>query len=1832
MRGNYVVATPGKYTINLTSQDGFIFGIGNGAVRVSGVNVNAPGSTVFSHYPIMGANNGPSTGAANPIVVNFPVAGSYAYEFDYQSGTGGALSLAAPVRPLYNLLVTATGSANQVLGQMASYTVQATDETGAPMANLPVTVQVTGRNQNVLNATTDATGKATVSYAAVFAGIDYLQAQATFGGLGMYSNQSPVSWAAAANSPNAPQITTNGDRQLRLPLTGTYTATVTDPQAPAGGAISVKWTQTGGPATVQIASPTQTSTVVTFPIPGIYTLQITATDTLGTSSLTVGPIEVLAQDTRSVPQGWLDGISNPQLVTGQLPVNLIPGETLTSGTLLLYPVNNTSGVIELDPNRAITLKSPTTGSGTLATIDTTLLANGPYYILLQATDTTGKTMSSGMSIVVGGDYKPGRVTTTVTDLVVPAPGLPIQISRTYDSLVRSTSSDFGYGWTLGVNVQLSVSATNDVTLTINGQRRTFYYTPYLVGYQLPDGTFAPNLLGVNFAAYTPEPGFFGTLTVGNGGSNLLGSNTGCLFDWIVKSADGVYFCYNNVGTYSPGSYVYTDPYGRVYSINRDGGLNSIKDIAGNTLTVAPTGITGSNGLKVRFVRDAQGRITKITDPLEKDYLYSYDGAGNLASVTYPGVATAAQYTYDATHLYTGGTDPRGNALPSTTYFTDGKLKSTTVKPDAQTSYVTSYAYGTTPVTITYADNSTASGLATAITNPDNTTTTVVYDSYGKIISSTDPLLHTTLTKYDASHNVASVTDPLGHTTRYTYDGNGNRTSVTYPATPASVNTTSYTTYNAAGEPVSTKDENGNVRNFTYDANYWPKLASDTIGPVVSFTFNANGTMASKAVGWDLSTTAGKSTAYSYDAYGNLTGETDALGRTTSYVYDTLGRKTSMTPPGATATTYQYDALGHVTTMTVPLGRVTTYTYDNNGNKLTETDANNHTTTYEYDALNRVKTVTYPDTKTTTYTYDFRNNAIDTVDQAQRTTHDVYDAAGRLTSVTMAFGTADAATTSYSYYDDGRKHTEVGPLGASQTTTYNYDAAGRLTSTVDAQSHNTKYGYDDAGNQVSVTDPNNHITQQQYDARRRLKKTIYNDSTTTQYEYDGPGNLASVTDQAGKKVQYTYDAANQLASVIQTNHPDPVHNTTLYGYDPLGNLATLTDANTHQTQNGFDMLSQLKTEQMPGGQTQTRTYDAAGNLKSLTDYNGHTTTYTYDAMNRLLTKVPDPSLGEPTVSFTYTATGKRESMTDASGTTTYTYDNMDRLKTKATPPGTLTYTYDTAGNVASMNSSNANGVSVAYTYDSLNRLATVVDNRLPVGQNTTTYSYDPASNLATVTYPNGLSSTFGYDTLNRMTDLNGYHYQLGATGNRQYATEPGGRRVDWTYDGIYRLTNETISLDPRGKNGAVGYTLDAVGNRLSETSSLPGIPTTSFTYDVNDRIQSTEQYDPNGNTTISGSRTFAYDFENRLKTMAVNNGPVTVTLQYDGDGNRVAKTVGGTTSRYLVDDLNPTGYAQVVEEIVGAAAQRAYTYGLQRIYQNQLIGSTWTPTFYGYDGDDGGGTVRLLTDSTGTVTDTYDYDAWGNAVNTTGSTPNAYLYRGEQYDSDLRLYYLRDRYFNPLTGRFLTRDPADGQATVPNTFHKYLYAAADPTNRIDPSGRANVLSYTSIMSWSVPATTALAVAEGAVTACLGGYVVTGLAAALTNLSAGYEVEQMQFGPCMYTYRVRPRERDKRRAPKPWFDQSKKVSDCSGTEQTEWEMKVHMDCDIPRSCLGARDKWTVIWRTALNTKCFNTRLAFMARCWRGGDAAHQRALKDVAADLTLCAETLDLIEKGKIPPLQ
>jgi len=176
----------------------------------------------------------------------------------------------------------------------------------------------------------------------------------------------------------------------------------------------------------------------------------------------------------------------------------------------------------------------------------------------------------------------------------------------------------------------------------------------------------------------------------------------------------------------------------------------------------------------------------------------------------------------------------------------------------------------------------------------------------------------------------------------------------------------------------------------------------------------------------------------------------------------------------------------------------------------------------------------------------------------------------------------------------------------------------------------------------------------------------------------------------------------------------------------------------------------------------------------------------------------------------------------------------------------------------------------------------------------------------------------------------------------------------------------------------------------------------------------------------------------------------VALRYDGLGQLVAKTSGGVTTQYLVDDLSPTGYPQVVEELVNGAVTRTYSYGYERISESQTLSHAWTPSFYIYDGR---GTVRMLASLAATVTDTYEYDAFGNLLAKTGATPNVYLYRGEQYDPDLSLYYLRARYYNQVTGRFLNVDSLAGQGQ-----RRYEYAGANPVDGMDPSGKFVLEAY------------------------------------------------------------------------------------------------------------------------------------------------------------------------------
>jgi len=235
------------------------------------------------------------------------------------------------------------------------------------------------------------------------------------------------------------------------------------------------------------------------------------------------------------------------------------------------------------------------------------------------------------------------------------------------------------------------------------------------------------------------------------------------------------------------------------------------------------------------------------------------------------------------------------------------------------------------------------------------------------------------------------------------------------------------------------------------------------------------------------------------------------------------------------------------------------------------------------------------------------------------------------------------------------------------------------------------------------------------------------------------------------------------------------------------------------------------------------------------------------------------------------------------------------------------------------------------------------------------------------------------------------------------------------DGVADAERSGRSLGDFPGGELLRYTWDADGNMLSRSD---GSATDSFAYDARNRLVSAQ-----------------------IETVA--DGEAT-SYEYDADGVRTAKTVGDVTTRYLVDTNRM--YAEVVLETT-ADSEVSYVHGDDLVSMTRPDGQGGV-RYYHYDGQM---STRQLSDADGSIVDTYDYDAFGNLVESSGTTENAYRYTGEQVDANTGFYYLRARYYDPERGRFLTQDPFPGIASDPSTLHKYLYTGSDPVNYRDPSG-------------------------------------------------------------------------------------------------------------------------------------------------------------------------------------
>ena len=1013
--------------------------------------------------------------------------------------------------------------------------------------------------------------------------------------------------------------------------------------------------------------------------------------------------------------------------------------------------------------------------------------------------------------------------------------------------------------------------------------------------------------------------------------------------------------------------------------------------------------------------------------------------------------------------------------------------------------------------------------------------------------------------YNAGNQLTSVTDSYGRTLSFTYGPSGLQslttpenttilygyspvtlipvanlkivlnpsilTSVTYPTSPASTQTYLYEHAALPYALTGVIDENGNrFATWTYDnrgrgltsqmgsgANLTTVAYNDTDGSrtvtnalgqqeLFTFTTLQNVPKVSEVDRQATATTAAAKLLFTYDANGYLTSRTDWNGNKTTYTNNAHGLPTAITEgagsPVARTTTLTYDStFTRLPKQIVTPGLTTGFTYDANGNVLTRVQTDTTTATVPYKTGGQIRTTM----KT------WSNSLLASAKTPNgNTTSFTYDSTGALTSLTNALGHVTQIT---QHTGGGLPQIVIDPNGVS--TTLGYDARQRFVSrTVNTAAGplTTGYGLDPAGNLASVTMPDGsgllnsfddahrltgttdlfgqsiayvrdalgNVTQSNlldttgtgqfqrmagFDAQGRKLQDIGGAGQTSGYSLDANGNVLKVTDPLGRITIRAYDALNRLNKIT-----DPATGVTGIAYDPHDRPVSVTDANGNATAYTYDGFGDVIQEVSPDRGTTIYHYDSDGNLTQRVDGAGVITNFAYDALDRPLTKIYPADTAEnvtyrydePTGGF---SVGRLTSVTDAVGSLSRTYDERGNLLTETRVSNGTTlmtsYSYDAASRIASI--TYPSGWSVAYTRDAMGRVVSVSAQSpdgftiLPVVSSVT---YQPFGPLNGLTFGNGVQDARNFDQDYRLTALadagtnpvQGLGYSYDNADNVQAindAVTPGNSQT-FGYDMLDRLT------DASGAYGTFGWTYDKLGNRLNQ--KLGGV-TTTYTYPAKtNRLASWTSagvtqnvgYSATGNImsfTPTGGMptTLTYNKANRLAT--VTTPSQSANYVYDVWGQRQAKSLPGSNPILYSYSQNGT----LLEETDGSGTLIDYLYlGTTPVAELQPL----TGAIY-YLHNDRLGTPQLATDSSQNVVWIAAYQPFGDTgLSTFSSTITQNLrFPGQYFDGETGFSYNLNRDYIPNIGRYLETDPI-GLVGGMNT---YRYASANPIAKVDPQG-------------------------------------------------------------------------------------------------------------------------------------------------------------------------------------
>ncbi len=818
-------------------------------------------------------------------------------------------------------------------------------------------------------------------------------------------------------------------------------------------------------------------------------------------------------------------------------------------------------------------------------------------------------------------------------------------------------------------------------------------------------------------------------------------------------------------------------------------------------------------------------------------------------------------------------------------------------------------------------------------------------------------------------------------------------------------------------------------------------------------------------------------SYSYDDIANITEATDALGNKIRVKFDPWGNRLE--------TSYQEDENYIVLEDSSYDYRRRLSTY-----KSYTSDAEYNSSEYTYDWRDRVLSEKVKDASgnvVRTVTYTYAHLADSSSRPSFKVTQQASDSGktfAKSTVVTNYLGHPVSKTLTdtsgnsrvYSYVPDyfGNVLSVTAPDSSVQS--YTYDHAGNVLTYTNQLSDTMSYAYDMAGNNISSTDFNGNTTNTCYDLLGRpvmvTSPLTQTENSVTKTYYDANGNITrqsvQTDSQAWRNTDYAYDSMNRLSYV--TTYPDSTTTeVTQYFYDANGNVTHMIVGLAAPVSNvsqipstaryitySYDALGRCIATGGNLSVAKSYEYDYAGNVTKLTKPMG-AVVKTYGPFGNAIS-IAEFGASSPEATYSYNALGLRTSMTDDTGTTTYTYDDFGNLLTETNGDIIKTSTYDTMGNRLSF-AVTKDGVAVvdnSYTYDLAGRMSSVTSN----GQ-TVTYTYDANGNVlsetgATRSVVNTYNSAgmlenvlnkAGDAVVSEYSDIT-YDFSGFMT---SYADSVNNSTVSYTYDGNGRLKTETNN-GVGDMNYMVLYNYDLLGNRASVNKTYGDATTENHIYtysdynqlaslietDRTDNTYSTSYlYNTNGdmigktktNSTSEAvlQQSYAFDIFGKLTQSTTDN--ILTDYTYDGDGIRVSKTTNNVTTSHILDGMN------VVADINGTTVSK-YNRGLNLFAQT--VGDEQTILYNNQHGD-----IAAEYVSADDV-NYFTYDGFGNHTdNASISTP--FGYAGEYQDLCSGLIYLRNRYYDPSIGRFISEDP------IRSGTNWYVYCSNNPVNLIDPLG-------------------------------------------------------------------------------------------------------------------------------------------------------------------------------------